>query len=181
MILIRHDGFAQYILTPCFSTRIFETNHKCRVVIHTANMIAQDWRNMSQAVWRSPLIPLLAENSRVNPQTDKRFGRGLRFKRDLLAYLAAYRKKNIDSLVSQLKRYDFSAIRAALIASVPSRQVARSATSQNDTLWGWLALKDTLRNIPMRREELGQNDKPHIVIQVRIPSLPFLSSKQYSS
>ena len=42
MVLFRRDGVAQ-------------------LVVHTANMIEQDWTNLTQAVWRSPELPLLGE------------------------------------------------------------------------------------------------------------------------
>ncbi|KAK2882453.1 hypothetical protein FQN49_000345 [Arthroderma sp. PD_2] len=143
MILIRHDNLAQ-------------------IIIHTANMIPRDWGNMSQAVWRSPLLPLL-QSPMENVCGD--IGSGTRFKRDLLAYLDAYNKKNIGVLVDQLKRYDFNEVKAALIASVPSRQPVRELDSRERTLWGWPALKNTIGSIPIANG-LTQKLKPHIVIQV---------------
>ncbi|KAL5047256.1 hypothetical protein BDW71DRAFT_196994 [Aspergillus fruticulosus] len=130
MILLRHDDVAQ-------------------VVIHTANMLAGDWANMCQAVWRSPLLPL------TDGRGDKNFnawGSGARFKRDLLAYLKAYGAKKTGPLVEQLAKYDFSAVRAALIASVPSKQKINPSSNEDAdgrTIWGWPALKETLRNIPL--------------------------------
>ncbi|KAL4818941.1 tyrosyl-DNA phosphodiesterase-domain-containing protein [Aspergillus spinulosporus] len=144
MILLRHDDFAQ-------------------VVIHTANMLAGDWGDMCQAIWRSPLLPL------ANGHIDKNltaWGTGARFKRDLLAYLKAYGMKKTGPLIEQLAKYDFSAVRAALIASVPSKQKvdATSTDSDSKTIWGWPALKEALRNVPLRESissiaTLGQTDK----------------------
>lgn len=178
MILIRHDDQAQ-------------------VIIHTANMIAGDWANMSQAVWKSPLLPKLQGSSaspvatpasaRSTPQTPVSeptaapLGSGQRFKRDLLAYLRYYGTKKTGKIVTQLETYDFSAIRGALVASVPSKQRFDRLDSSKTTLWGWPALKDALSNIPTpqngKKKEKG---KPHIVIQVLSPRPP-LSKRDTSS
>src|SRR5277367_3371075 len=73
MVLLRHDDLAQ-------------------IVIHTANLIRRDWANLSQAVWRSPFLPLkqsAATLSIGNPP----MGSGLRFEIDFLNYLRAYDTK----------------------------------------------------------------------------------------
>ncbi|KAJ6099975.1 hypothetical protein N7467_001510 [Penicillium canescens] len=147
MVLLRHDDLAQ-------------------VVIHTANMIPMDWTNMTQAVWRSPLLP---QNPSSAPETDSPIGSGSRFKRDLLAYLKAYGPSKTGPLVQQLETYDFEAVRAALVASVPSKQHASDSNSDEGTLWGWLALKDLMSRIPIKntnQDEKESPKKPHIVIQI---------------
>ena len=140
-----------------------------RVVIHTANMIHEDWTNMTQAVWRSPLLPLLKSgNSSSSSQTG--IGTGLRFKRDILAYLRAYGPKKTGSLVQQLNHFDFGQIRAALVASVPSKQQFSGLDSNRATVWGWPALRDLMGRVPIShkrdKKEDGSAEKPHIVIQV---------------
>ncbi|CDM27510.1 Tyrosyl-DNA phosphodiesterase [Penicillium roqueforti FM164] len=144
MILLRHDDLAQ-------------------VIIHTANMIHMDWTNMTQAAWRSPLLPL-QKTSSAGSQTDTKIGSGARFKRDLLTYLKAYGPKKTGPLVQQLDSYDFGSIRAALIASVPSKKHVSDSSSEEDTLWGWPALKDLMSQIPIQQKNTGK--KPHIVIQI---------------
>lgn len=121
-------------------------------------MIPFDWKNMCQAVWRSPLLPL---QQSTDPPGPGDVGSGARFKRDLLAYLNAYGRGKTGSLVRQLSQYDFGAVRAALVASVPSRQRANQTDSQRETAWGWPGLKDTLRRVPTSRDK-----KPHVVVQV---------------
>ncbi|KAK9596365.1 hypothetical protein V6Z92_002841 [Aspergillus fumigatus] len=145
MILLRHDDLAQ-------------------VVIHTANMIPGDWANMCQAVWRSPLLPL--RKSGREPEGPGAIGSGVRFKRDLLAYLNEYGVKKTGPLVRQLERFDFSAVRAALIASVPSKQRLSSLDSQKKTLWGWPALKEATRQIPLTPKGKSQTVQSHIVTQI---------------
>lgn len=133
-------------------------------------MLLGDWTSMTQAVWRSPLLPLQKSGS-SSPQSNAAIGTGTRFKRDLLAYLKAYGPKKTGPLVQQLQRYDFGAIRAALVASVPSKQQFSSLDSDKGTLWGWPALRDLLGRIPTTRqtkEDGGHsNRKAHVVAQVR--------------
>ncbi|KAJ5176004.1 uncharacterized protein N7482_001881 [Penicillium canariense] len=151
MILLRHDDLAQ-------------------VVIHTANMIHGDWTNMTQAVWRSPLLPLQKPGTPATASMRPAFGTGARFKRDLLSYLKEYGQKKTGSLVRELNRFDFDLVRATLIASAPSKQVVSSLDSDESTLWGWPALKDALSRIPrhskIQKEAELPPKQPHIVIQI---------------
>lgn len=125
-------------------------------------MIPGDWSNMTQAVWRSPLLPLERKPVETQAEIPSR-GSGARFKRDLLAYLKAYGPSKTGSLVQQLNGFDFGAIRAALVASVPSRQHASDSDSDESTLWGWLALKDLMSHVLTSKDK---GTKPRIVIQV---------------
>jgi tyrosyl-DNA phosphodiesterase 1 len=142
MILIRHDDTAQ-------------------VVIHTANMIARDWTNMTQAAWRSPPLPLHkgpAAHRAANSSAT--LGSGSKFKADLLNYLRAYdhqRRVICRELVEKLEKYDFSAIKAALIASVPGRHLIHD---ESETKWGWAGLKQALKNVSVQE---GESD---IVVQI---------------
>ncbi|KAJ5618233.1 hypothetical protein N7528_006876 [Penicillium herquei] len=148
MVLLRHDDLAQ-------------------VIIHTANMILGDWTNMTQAVWQSPLLPLLKGGASPSTNGDTSLGTGARFKRDLLTYLRAYGPKKTGSLVQQLSRYDFAAIRAALVSSVPSKQNLCQLDSDKATLWGWPALKDVLGRVPIAHQASEKaSRKPRVVIQI---------------
>lgn len=129
LVLLRHDDTAQ-------------------VVIHTANMIARDWTNMTQAVWRSPLLPLRPSHAPSQAgNSPPLIGSGEKFKIDLMNYLKAYNQKRTvcRTLVDKLGQYDFSAVKAALIASVPGRHEIHD--DSQETLWGWPALKHALRNV----------------------------------
>jgi len=149
LILFRHDDLAQ-------------------VVIHTANMIERDWRNMTQAVWRSPLLPLKAttppaSRSNIRPF---RIGSGERFKVDLLRYLAKYENK-LKGLMQQLVDYDFSSIRAAFIGSAPSRQKPLAVKSAVETSFGWLGLREVLSTIPtIPTQDSTAFSPPSIVAQI---------------
>ncbi|KAF2199197.1 phospholipase D/nuclease [Delitschia confertaspora ATCC 74209] len=147
MILIRHDDTAQ-------------------VIIHTANMIPRDWQNMTQAMWRSPLLPL---QSLIPASTKERepaaypIGSGERFKVDLLYYLNAYGNR-LSDLTKQLVNYDFSSVRAALITSTPSRQKIKGRKPSHQTSFGWLGLGEVLSTIPISP---GDSASPsNIVMQI---------------
>ena len=152
MILLRHDDSAQ-------------------VIVHTANMIPQDWANMTQAVWRSPLLPLVSSDvSKSNKDNENKnktdgiclpIGSGSRFKHDLLRYLQVYGSRTA-SIVSELRRYDFGAVRAAFVASVPGRMASifkpnttiingnegrTGDISFQSTAWGWQGLQQVLESI----------------------------------
>ena len=151
LILLRHDDTAQ-------------------VVIHTANMIAKDWTNLTNGVWTSPLLPLLIPSAgapRADARTDDApspVGSGPRFKADLLSYLRAYNAKRdvCRPLVERLARYDFSAVRGALVASVPGRHDVEDEPEV--TRWGWAGLRHALRAVPCRAGG-GGGDTPEIVVQ----------------
>ena len=138
LIVMRHDDTAQ-------------------VIIHTANMIPFDWGNMSQGLWKSPLLPLLDENQSLEEPGP--IGSGSRFKTDLLNYLQGYdtRRRLCKPLIDQLSKYDFSEVRAALVASVPGKQ---DVDGQQKTSWGWLGLKNVLQSVP------AQGNEPEIVVQI---------------
>ncbi|KAH8804743.1 tyrosyl-DNA phosphodiesterase-domain-containing protein [Xylogone sp. PMI_703] len=138
LILLRHDATAQ-------------------VIIHTANMIPFDWTNMTQAVWRSPLLPEITSGHHEIPQSDVP-GTGAKFKTDLLNYLRSYddRRSICAPLVKALSNYDFSEIRAALVSSVPGKHKANESVTQ----YGWQALKKAISVIPVESKE------PEIIIQI---------------
>ena len=137
----------------------------CRVIILTANIVPGDWR-MCQAVWRSPLLPLQdgsPKGQSASPiESLAAIGSGVIFKRDLLAYLRTYGQAKLGGLTAQLKQYNFSGIRAALVASTPGKQNLRSCDPETETIWGWPGFKGILRRISTQTS----TGRSHIVIQV---------------
>jgi tyrosyl-DNA phosphodiesterase 1 len=116
---------------------------------------------MCQALWSSPLLPLSATLSSSSPDTAvPPFGTSGRFRRDLLSYLKAYGSKT-GELVKELKKYDFSSVRAALIASVPSKQLMHGLDPDETTTWGWPALRHVLTSVPS-----AKSTEASIVIQI---------------
>ncbi|KAF4126767.1 multidrug resistance protein, MATE family [Geosmithia morbida] len=142
MVLLRRDGTAQ-------------------VVILTANMIPKDWTVMANAVWRSPWLPLSAQPmaGHLPCPDDHPVGSGERFKADLLSYLAAYDRRRVicKPLADELRKYDFSAVRAAFVASVPGRHESHDMYQPS---WGWAALRRVLSAVPC---EDGESE---VVVQI---------------
>jgi tyrosyl-DNA phosphodiesterase-1 len=152
---------------------LFFNDDTAQVVIHTANMIEFDWTNMTQAVWLSPKLSLVsyADIRKSVEEKDTAIGSGNRFKVDLLRYLRVYERRT-SVLVSQLQLYDFSAIRAAFLASAPTSVHINSTKPENHTSFGWLGLKEILIAISKRTSTDGHSFtglssvKDTIVVQV---------------
>ncbi|KAK7541963.1 putative tyrosyl-DNA phosphodiesterase [Phyllosticta citribraziliensis] len=130
----------------------FRADDTAQVVIHTANMIPQDWANMTQAVWRSPLLPLLPDSSTSlsnSAESQQRYpiGSGPRFGSDLNAYLSAYGAR-LRPLANRIARHDFRSVRAALVASVPGRVKLNECDAARRTAWGWVGLQQVLAARP---------------------------------
>ncbi|KAK4125552.1 phospholipase D/nuclease [Parathielavia appendiculata] len=140
MILLRHDETAQ-------------------IVIHTANMIVRDWTNMTQAAWLSPRLPLMKPSQQSISQEEATIGSGAKFRIDFLNYLRAYdtRRATCKHIINELTKYDFSAIRGSLIASVPGRH---KLSDYSPTRWGWAAMEQALKAIPVSQA------KSEIAIQI---------------
>ncbi|KAK4938120.1 hypothetical protein LTR10_021360 [Elasticomyces elasticus] len=151
---------------------LFTHDDLAQVIIHTANMLHQDWTNMTQAAWQSPLLPKLKDKSEASIGN---IGSGSCFKYDLLAYLEAYGSK-VKPLREQLSKFDFSAIRGALIASVPSRMKDFSLAKgvgelSEQKLWGYPSLFRALKAITAQQAK--QAKRSHVVCQVSsIATLP---------
>lgn len=153
MVLFRHDDLAQ-------------------VVILTANFIERDFK-MSQAIWKTPLLPLQKDPASSNLPMPP-LGSGARFKHDLLAYFRGYSRNGtaiLRDLVSQLQDYEFSAVRGALIGSLPGLQMpVQFGVEEQDRIgrWGLPALKRILSCIPTKPAPTSSepNSQPQIVAQV---------------
>ena len=169
-------------MTKAFMPEMFGTHHTkaivlfrhddlAQVVILTANFIERDFR-MSQAIWKTPLLPLetlgKSSSDAVPP-----LGSGLRFKHDLLAYFRGYSRNGtatLPDLVSQLQNYDFSAVRGALVGSVPGLQMPGQFEPEDQNRigrWGLTALKRILSSIPSNSPPSSDpNPQPQIIAQV---------------
>lgn len=141
---------------------LFRHDDSAQVVTHTANMISKDWTNMTQAVWRSPLLPLRSDLTTT--EGPHAIGSGERFCLDLRRYLLSYEKR-LRRLVEQLDLHDFSSVRAAFLGSTPSRQTPGKGNLPPQTSFGWLGLQEILSSIP-RKESRTSTKPPHIVLQV---------------
>lgn len=117
---------------------------------------------MTQAVWRSPLLPL--HTPTAVDRVQHKIGSGKRFKLDLLRYLDNYGKR-LRKLTEQLAQYDFSAIRAAFLGSTPSKQIVNDAVPQTQTSFGWPGLQEILDCVPTAPQK-DSKKPPHVIVQV---------------
>ncbi|XP_072032076.1 tyrosyl-DNA phosphodiesterase 1-like [Amphiura filiformis] len=108
-----------------------------RVVIHTANLIHQDWHQKSQGVWISPLFPKLSgstEGSSIAGDSPSHF------KSDLMEYLAAYKSKSLLDWIAHIKRHDMSNAKVHIIGSVPGRHIGEAKSK-----WGHMKMRRILK------------------------------------
>ncbi|KAK6531848.1 hypothetical protein TWF694_003013 [Orbilia ellipsospora] len=117
---------------------LFHDDDTAQVVIHTANMIVKDWESMTQAVWKSPVLPLLSTD-----KEERKTGTGWNFKRSLLAYLGGYENRLL-GLISELKKYDFGSVRAIFVGSWPGEH---GVNGDEAGLVGWSKVKRALMRV----------------------------------
>ena len=141
---------------------VLRHDERAQVIVHTANMIAGDWSNMTEAVWLSPMLPYCKG---LMKEEIGSFGSGSRFKFDLLNYCHAYGRK-LEALTRQLQCYDFTAIRAAFVASVPSKQWSKS--TKDKTLWGHPSIRQVLTDClqPTATGASGGAEGDEVICQV---------------
>ena len=102
--------------------------HGLRVVIHTANMMASDWKRRTQGVWISPVFPPVRQQSPLKEEEVE--ASPSNFKNDLVEYLRNYRNTpGIDMWIKTIQRHNMSSAKVFLIGSVPGRhrETARSS------------------------------------------------------
>ncbi|GFS19488.1 tyrosyl-DNA phosphodiesterase 1 [Elysia marginata] len=103
-----------------------------RIVIHTANLIPNDWHQKTQGIWVSPIFPPLTNSSEKGESPTG-------FKTDLLQYLAAYRAAKLAPWERHIQAHNMTAANVHIIGSVPGRH-----TLSNKHSWGHLKLKKIL-------------------------------------
>ncbi|XP_072284003.1 tyrosyl-DNA phosphodiesterase 1 [Pyxicephalus adspersus] len=107
-----------------------------RVVIHTSNLIHDDWHQKTQGIWLSPLYPKLSEGS------SSLAGESItNFRSDLMAYLASYNSPSLREWIDIIKQHDLSETRVYLVGSTPGRYQGRDKDK-----WGHLRLRKILRD-----------------------------------
>lgn len=140
---------------------LFRRDDTAQVIIHTANMIAKDWTNMTNAVWISPMLPRIIGPSQENLSSENMTrGGGERFKFDLLNYLRSYDRMRpvCANLVARLDEHDFASVKGSLVASVPGTHEAHE--EPHGTHWGWDGLAKSLQHVPC------QGGKSEVVTQI---------------
>lgn len=101
-----------------------------RVVIHTANLIREDWHQKTQGIWLSPLYPRIAHGTHRSGES------ATHFKADLINYLMAYNAPPLKEWIEIINDHDLSETNVYLIGSTPGRFQG----SQKDN-WGHFRLR----------------------------------------
>ncbi|XP_034274198.1 tyrosyl-DNA phosphodiesterase 1 [Pantherophis guttatus] len=106
-----------------------------RVVIHTSNLIDDDWYQKTQGIWLSPLYPRLPPGSAESDGESH-----TNFKSDLISYLISYKSASLMEWVEIIKQHDLSETRVYLIGSTPGRYQGNAKEN-----WGHLKLRKLLK------------------------------------
>ncbi|XP_012495858.1 PREDICTED: tyrosyl-DNA phosphodiesterase 1 [Propithecus coquereli] len=105
-----------------------------RVVIHTSNLIHEDWHQKTQGIWLSPLYPRIAHGTHTSGESTSHF------KADLISYLMAYNDPSLKDWIDIIHEHDLSETKVYLIGSTPGRFQG----SQKDN-WGHFRLRKLLK------------------------------------
>ncbi|NXP72884.1 TYDP1 phosphodiesterase, partial [Ramphastos sulfuratus] len=106
-----------------------------RVVIHTSNLIAEDWHQKTQGIWLSPLYPRLPQGSSGSAGESE-----TNFKSDLINYIMAYNSPILKEWIDLIQEHDLSETRVYLVGSTPGRYQGTDREK-----WGHLRLRKLLK------------------------------------
>ncbi|KFQ62888.1 Tyrosyl-DNA phosphodiesterase 1 [Pelecanus crispus] len=106
-----------------------------RVVIHTSNLIAEDWHQKTQGIWLSPLYPRLPQGTTGSAGESE-----TNFKSDLISYLMAYNSPTLKEWIDLVQEHDLSETRVYLLGSTPGRY-----QGSDKEKWGHLRLRKLLK------------------------------------
>ncbi|NXU75277.1 TYDP1 phosphodiesterase, partial [Oreotrochilus melanogaster] len=107
-----------------------------RVVIHTSNLIAEDWHQKTQGIWISPLYPRLLQGTAGSAGESE-----TNFKSDLVSYLMAYNSPALKEWIDLIQEHDLSETRVYLLGSTPGRYQGSDREK-----WGHLRLRKLLKD-----------------------------------
>lgn len=105
-----------------------------RVVIHTSNLIREDWHQKTQGIWLSPLYPRIYQGNHTSGESSTHF------KADLTSYLMAYNAPPLQEWIDIIQEHDLSETNVYLIGSTPGRFQG----SHKDN-WGHFRLRKLLQ------------------------------------
>ncbi|XP_077179581.1 tyrosyl-DNA phosphodiesterase 1-like isoform X2 [Paroedura picta] len=114
-----------------------------RVVIHTSNLIRNEWYQKTQGMWISPLYP------KLQPGTLRSAGESrTNFKSDLISYLRSYKSPALNEWAEVIEQHDLSETRVYLVGSTPGRY-----QNNDEEKWGHLKLRKLLKDHTMQVED----------------------------
>ncbi|RXG60104.1 Tyrosyl-DNA phosphodiesterase 1 [Armadillidium vulgare] len=115
---------------------LFHYKEGLRVVVHTANLIPDDWSEKTQGFWVSPLFPPLENGQKSLLEGDS----STSFKKDLTDYLLSYKSPDLTRWSHIVRGHDFSSCKVYFIASVPGYH-----TGETRFKYGHLKCRQLLR------------------------------------
>ncbi|XP_042877810.1 probable tyrosyl-DNA phosphodiesterase [Penaeus japonicus] len=115
---------------------IFQYTDSLRVVIHTANLVPNDWYEKTQGYWVSPAFPLL-EGGKAGLLDGES---PTRFKRDLVDYLASYKAPDLTRWTHIIKKYDFTSCNTVFVGSTPGYHAG-----EHKDKWGHMKARRAIR------------------------------------
>ncbi|KAG5312932.1 TYDP1 phosphodiesterase, partial [Acromyrmex insinuator] len=113
---------------------ILQYSNGIRVVVSTAALYSDDWKNRTQGLWISPHLPYLPESAKPS---DGESPTG--FKKDLERYLSKYEQPALTQWIRAVQMADFSDVNVFLVASVPGIH-----KGYEDDFWGYRKLAHVL-------------------------------------
>ena len=111
---------------------VYEDN-SVRVVVHTANLVPDDWMNRTQGIWLSDKCPRITDGGSGESPTG--------FKASLLRYLKFYEVSVLQQFITCIQSCDMSHINTVFVSSVPN-----SHKDGAMCMWGHRAVAKLLRN-----------------------------------
>lgn len=107
---------------------------KVRVAVFTANFISIDWNNKTQGVWHQDFgLKVLQDDDEDDSKPASDHSMQPDFEADLVAYLSTLGAP-VSDFCRELRRFDFSTARVALVPSVPGAHRGRGMAVQLDRL-----------------------------------------------
>lgn len=77
-----------------------------RVIVSTANLVADDWHNRTQGIWLSPKCPAHTDNEDIT-NGDSPTG----FRDDLLRYLITYNIAQLQPWIARIRKTNFKEVK----------------------------------------------------------------------
>ncbi|ORZ17881.1 tyrosyl-DNA phosphodiesterase I [Absidia repens] len=127
-----------------FNTKGIKT---AQIVVMTANMVQDDWEQMTQACYRTPRCSLKPKKNSTASSSSPVSGSiqgvefGSPFERDMCNYLRGYDLPALNEVAHRLRFYDWSPCKAILVGSIPGRHKQQARNS-----WGMLRLAQVLQD-----------------------------------
>ncbi|XP_014293735.1 probable tyrosyl-DNA phosphodiesterase isoform X5 [Halyomorpha halys] len=114
-LLAQYDIMGHGYFLPQKKMMVFRyTDKSVRIIVHTANLLEDQWKSYTQGLWISPKCPPLP------PDTDPKVGDSTtNFKHDVLHYLSSYKVSELQPWLEILKAVDMSDVKVFFIASIP--------------------------------------------------------------